>query len=97
MAEQSRYLLNDDQVPTSWYNIVPDLPAPPPPPLHPATHQPIGPDDLAPLFPMDLILHEVSQDRYVPIPDERSRSTGARISRHDGSRPSAPATIATAG
>ena len=47
MAEQSRYLLNDDQVPTSWYNIVPDLPAPPPPPLHPATHQPIGPDDLA--------------------------------------------------
>ena len=70
MAEQSRYLLNDDQVPTSWYNIVPDLPAPPPPPLHPATHQPIGPDDLAPLFPMDLILQEVSQDRYVPIPDE---------------------------
>src|SRR5690606_21296520 len=70
MAEQSRYLLNDDQVPTSWYNIVPDLPAPPPPPLHPATHQPIGPDDLAPLFPMDLILQEVSEDRYVPIPDE---------------------------
>ena len=70
MAEQSRYLLTDDQVPTAWYNLVPDLPSPPPPPLHPATHQPIGPDDLAPLFPMDLILQEVSTESYVPIPDE---------------------------
>ena len=70
MAETSRYLLSDDQVPSAWYNIIPDLPEPPPPPLHPATHQPIGPDDLAPLFPMDLIEQEVSGERYIPIPDE---------------------------
>jgi len=70
MSETNRYLLSDDQIPTSWYNIVADLPAPPPPPLHPATHEPIGPDDLAPLFPMDLIMQEVSGDRYIPIPDE---------------------------
>ncbi len=70
MAAQSRSLLPAEQVPTAWYNLVPDLPSPPPPPLHPATHQPIGPDDLAPLFPMDLILQEVSTESYVPIPDE---------------------------
>ncbi|MEV4841181.1 TrpB-like pyridoxal phosphate-dependent enzyme [Nonomuraea sp. NPDC049486] len=57
-------------IPSNWYNIVPDLPAPPPPPLHPATRQPIGPDDLAPLFPMELIRQEVGQERYVPIPQE---------------------------
>ncbi|MEZ5239689.1 MAG: TrpB-like pyridoxal phosphate-dependent enzyme [Microthrixaceae bacterium] len=70
MTEKSRYTLTDEQMPTSWYNIVPDLPSPPPPPLHPATHEPIGPDDLAPLFPMDLIAQEVSTDRYIPIPEE---------------------------
>jgi tryptophan synthase beta chain len=70
MSETNRYLLTDDQIPTSWYNIIPDLPEPPPPPLHPGTHEPIGPDDLAPLFPMDLILQEVSGERYIPIPDE---------------------------
>src|SRR5690606_33388256 len=57
-------------IPSNWYNIVPDLPAPPPPPLHPATREPIGPDDLAPLFPMELIGQEVSQERFVPIPQE---------------------------
>src|SRR5680860_598524 len=57
-------------MPTRWYNLIPDLPSPPPPPLHPGTLQPVGPDDLAPLFPMDLILQEVSQDSYVDIPDE---------------------------
>ena len=67
---QHKYLLDESEMPTSWYNIVPDLPAPPPPPLHPGTHEPVGPDDLAPLFPMDLILQEVSTDRYIPIPDE---------------------------
>ena len=67
---QHKYLLDESQMPTSWYNIIPDLPAPPPPPLHPGTHEPVGPDDLAPLFPMDLILQEVSSDRYIPIPDE---------------------------
>jgi tryptophan synthase beta chain len=57
-------------MPTTWYNIIPDLPAPPPPPLHPGTHEPIGPDDLAPLFPMALIGQEVTQDSYVDIPGE---------------------------
>ncbi|TXK39140.1 TrpB-like pyridoxal phosphate-dependent enzyme [Nonomuraea sp. C10] len=57
-------------IPSNWYNIVPDLPVPPPPPLHPATRQPIGPDDLAPLFPMELIRQEVGQERFVPIPQE---------------------------
>ncbi|HEU4910574.1 MAG TPA: TrpB-like pyridoxal phosphate-dependent enzyme [Actinomycetes bacterium] len=70
MADQHKILLDESEMPTRWYNIIPDLPSPPPPPLHPATHQPVGPDDLAPLFPMDLILQEVTQDSYVDIPDE---------------------------
>lgn len=70
MSSTSRYDLTDDDMPRSWYNIIPDLPEPPPPPLHPATHEPIGPDDLAPLFPMDLIAQEVSTERYIPIPEE---------------------------
>lgn len=68
--KQHKYLLDESEMPTSWYNIVPDLPEPPPPPLHPGTHQPVGPEDLAPLFPMDLILQEVSTERYIPIPEE---------------------------
>ena len=67
-VRQHKYLLDESQMPTSWYNIVPDLPSPPPPPLHPGTHQPVGPDDLAPLFPMALIGQEVTEDRYVDIP-----------------------------
>jgi len=69
-VQQHKFLLDESEMPTQWYNLVPDLPSPPPPPLHPGTHQPIGPDDLAPLFPMDLILQEVSGDRYVDIPTE---------------------------
>jgi tryptophan synthase beta chain len=57
-------------MPTQWYNIIPDLPEPPPPPLHPGTKQPVGPDDLAPLFPMALIMQEVSADSYIDIPAE---------------------------
>ena len=67
---QHKYLLDESEMPTRWYNIVPDLPAPPPPPLHPGTHQPVGPDDLAPLFPMELILQEVSTDSYIDIPED---------------------------
>ncbi len=67
---QHKYLLDESEMPTRWYNIVPDLPVPPPPPLHPATHEPIGPDDLAPLFPMALIAQEVSPERYIDIPVE---------------------------
>jgi tryptophan synthase beta chain len=66
----TKIILPEADLPTHWYNIVPDLPSPPPPVLHPGTHQPVGPDDLAPLFPMDLILQEVSTDSYVEIPEE---------------------------
>ena len=69
MSEPAKILLNESELPTHWYNIIPDLPAPPPPVLHPGTLQPVGPDDLAPLFPMDLILQEVSGDSYVEIPE----------------------------
>ncbi|GAB3455457.1 TrpB-like pyridoxal phosphate-dependent enzyme [Actinophytocola sediminis] len=70
MAGRTTFRLDESDLPTRWYNIVPDLPEPPPPPLHPATREPIGPADLAPLFPMALIEQEVSRDRYVPIPEE---------------------------
>ncbi|HEY1133063.1 MAG TPA: TrpB-like pyridoxal phosphate-dependent enzyme [Nocardioides sp.] len=70
MSDQVTYTLDPTEAPTHWYNIVADLPTPPPPPLHPATHEPVGPDDLAPLFPMELILQEVSTDREVEIPEE---------------------------
>ncbi|HVM12888.1 MAG TPA: TrpB-like pyridoxal phosphate-dependent enzyme [Egibacteraceae bacterium] len=70
MADQTKILLDEDELPRRWYNLVADLPEPPPPVLHPATHAPIGPDDLAPLFPMALIAQEVTTDRYVEIPDD---------------------------
>src|SRR6476469_589240 len=66
----SRFILAEDQLPTAWFNLLPRLDSPLDPPLHPGTREPVGPDDLAPLFPMDLILQEVSTDRYIPIPDE---------------------------
>src|SRR5262252_1713557 len=69
MSNQVKYVLQESEMPQQWYNIVPDLPAPPPPPLHPGTRQPVGPDDLGPLFPMALIMQEVSGDRQVPIPE----------------------------
>jgi tryptophan synthase beta chain len=69
-GKRHAYLLDEDQMPTTWYNVIPDLPSPPPPPLHPGTHEPVGPDDLAPLFPMDLIMQEVSQDSYIEIPGD---------------------------
>ncbi len=69
-AKQTKILLEESEMPTRWYNIVPDLPAPPPPPLHPGTHEPVGPEDLAPLFPMALIMQEVSTDSYIDIPEE---------------------------
>ncbi|HEY5686288.1 MAG TPA: TrpB-like pyridoxal phosphate-dependent enzyme [Acidimicrobiia bacterium] len=70
MKDHTKILLDESEMPTAWYNVIPDLPAPPPPPLHPGTHQPIGPDDLAPLFPMALIGQEVTTERYVDIPGE---------------------------
>lgn len=65
-----KYLLPEDRIPRTWYNIMADLPGPPPPVLHPGTGQPIGPDDLAPLFPMALIMQEVSPEREIEIPEE---------------------------
>lgn len=67
--ETIQYDLPQNRIPRAWYNILPDLPEPMAPPLHPGTLQPIGPDDLAPLFPMSLILQEVSQDREIEIPE----------------------------
>jgi tryptophan synthase beta chain len=64
-----RHLLPADAIPRRWYNIAADLPSLPPPPLHPGTGQPVGPDDLAPLFPMELIGQEVTRERWVAIPD----------------------------
>ena len=64
-----KILLNEQEMPRSWYNITADIPTSVLPPLHPGTHEPIGPDDLAPLFPMELIMQEVSTERYIPIPD----------------------------
>ncbi len=67
-VNQHKYVLSEDQMPTAWYNILADLPTPPPPPLHPGRMDPVGPDDLMPLFPIDLILQEVSTERYIDIP-----------------------------
>jgi tryptophan synthase beta chain len=65
-----KFLLSERDIPTKWYNIQADLRTPLAPPLHPGTGQPIGPQDLAPLFPMELIKQEVSQERWIEIPDE---------------------------
>ena len=65
----TKYLLSEDETPRSWYNIMPDLPKPPAPILHPGTKQPVTPDDLAPLFPMALIMQEVSTEPSIEIPE----------------------------
>jgi len=67
---QYKYQLEEKDLPRQWYNIQADLPTPLPPPIHPATHEPIGPEALAPLFPMALIQQEVSTERFTDIPDE---------------------------
>ena len=69
MSDQNRFLLSEKDIPKTWYNVQPDLPGPLPPVIHPGTKQPVGPDDFAPLFPMQLILQEVSQDREIEIPE----------------------------
>jgi tryptophan synthase beta chain len=68
--ERTEFLLNEKDMPTRWYNVQADLPVPLPPYLHPGTKQPLGPADLAPLFPMELIKQEVSKERYIDIPEE---------------------------
>ena len=69
MTDSTKYLLQETDIPTTWYNIVADLPEPPPPVLHPGTGHPISPDELAPLFPMAVIEQEVSSERYIDIPE----------------------------
>src|SRR5574340_987137 len=69
-SDETKILLRESEMPQRWYNIQPDLPAPLAPPIHPGTGKPLGPEDLAPIFPMDLIKQEVTQDPYVEIPDE---------------------------
>jgi tryptophan synthase beta chain len=70
MSDTVKYVLDESRLSEAWYNLAADLPEPPPPVLHPGTGQPVGPDDLAPLFPMQIILQEVSTDRFVTIPEE---------------------------
>jgi tryptophan synthase beta chain len=68
-ADRTKFILDEERIPKAWYNIAADLPTPAPPVLHPGTGQPIGPADLAPLFPMELIKQVVSTDREVEIPE----------------------------
>ena len=65
----TKYVLSEDEMPRTWYNIMADMPNPPAPVLHPGTKQPVTPDDLAPLFPMSLIMQEVSTERDIEIPE----------------------------
>ncbi|MCG5216267.1 TrpB-like pyridoxal phosphate-dependent enzyme [Streptosporangium sp. KLBMP 9127] len=69
MNNATRVLLDESRIPHAWYNILADLPSPPPPPLHPGTRRPVAPEDLAPLFPMELIGQEATADRFVAIPE----------------------------
>jgi tryptophan synthase beta chain len=68
MSDSIKFVLDETRIPTHWYNLVADLPSPPPPVLHPGTLKPVGPADLAPLFPMSLIMQEVSTEREIEIP-----------------------------
>lgn len=70
MGKKVKFTLDEKEIPTQWYNIQADLPEPLPPPLHPGTGQPAGPEDLAPLFTMELIKQEMSPERWIDIPDE---------------------------
>src|SRR5947207_9335423 len=66
----TKFLLQESDIPTHWVNLLPDLPGDPLPPLHPGTKEPAGPDDLSPIFPMGLILQEVSQEPEIEIPEQ---------------------------
>src|SRR5207245_10891506 len=73
-GDNTKFLLDEKDIPTKWYNIQADFKTPLPPPLHPGTGQPIGPQDLAQLFPKELIKQEVCQVRWCAIPDGVSYS-----------------------
>ena len=83
-----KFVLEESRIPKVWYNLQADLPKPLPPVLHPGTKKPVGPDDLAPLFPMELILQEVSTEREIAIPGPGARRLPAVAS--DAALPRAP-------
>ena len=89
MSTPTKFLLDESKMPTHWYNIAADLPTPAPPVLHPGTLQPVGPDDLAPLFPMELIMQEVSTERE--IADSRAGARGLQAVAPVAADPRAPA------
>lgn len=70
MSNSKKFIIEDKELPEKWYNIQADMPNKPLPPLHPGTKQPIGPEDLSRIFPMELIKQEVSQERWIEIPEE---------------------------
>ena len=88
-VEQTKFLLDESQLPRRWYNVVADMPSPPQPVLHPGTGEPVGPDDLAPLFPMALIQQEVSEEAEIAIPGGDPRHVQPLAS--DAALPGAPA------
>src|SRR5476651_2871776 len=69
VSDQVKFVMDESHIPKTWYNLTADLPKPLPAVLHPGTKQPVGPADLEPLFPMELILQEVSAERYIDIPE----------------------------
>ncbi len=73
MEKDKKIFLPESEIPQRWYNILPDLPEPLPPPINPATREPLKPEDLAKIFPMELIRQEASQERWIEIPDELIR------------------------
>ncbi len=77
-SDETKILLRESEMPQRWYNIQPDLPAPLAPPIHPGTGQPLGPADLAPIFPMELIKQEVSQEKWIEIPDDVRKVSGPK-------------------
>ena len=86
MSEPTKFLLREEQIPTHWVNLLPDLPGEPLPPLNPGTGQPAGPDDLTPIFPMGLIAQEVAAQPDVEIPEEVRKAALDATSRVKAAR-----------
>lgn len=72
--EERKIVLSEREMPQKWYNVLPDLPEPLPPPIHPATGNPVGPEDLLPIFPRGLIEQEMSSESWIEIPDDVLRA-----------------------
>ena len=81
MQKVRKIFLSESEMPEAWYNIQADLPEPLDPALHPGTLQPIGPQDLAPIFPLELIKQEVSQERWIGIPKKCATNTCPGVRR----------------